>query len=303
MVLEVVAPIFAIILMGYLAAVRRWVSEAGFSAMTGFAFSVAAPALLFASGTAGHQGGGGAALAFFLGCAVLYAATLMGARGAGMGLAAGGTLALNVTFGNTVMMGIPLIIAAFGQPGLSVLLAILALHSVVLLGTATVVAEVAQSNGGSPLKLLRNTVLGVLKNPVVMAVILAIVWSALALPLPRAARTTLEMLGAAAPALSLFCLGGSLAGFAAAGMWRQTAASVSLKLVALPLLVWGFCWLLGLGPLETSVAVVTAALPTGANAFLLARRYSSGADGSGAAVLISTVLSLVTLSALLAFLR
>lgn len=303
MVLEVVAPIFAIILMGYLAAVRQWVSEAGFSAMTGFAFMVAAPALLFASGTAGHQGGGGAALAFFLGCAVLYAATLLGARRAGLPLAAGGTLALNVTFGNTVMMGIPLVIAAFGQPGLSVLLAILALHSVVLLGTATVVAEVAQNDGGSPLRLLRNTVLGVLRNPVVMAVVLAILWNALALPMPRAIRTTLEMLGAAAPPLSLFCLGGSLAGFAAAGMWRQTAASVSLKLVALPLLVWGFCRLLGLGPLETSVAVVTAALPTGANAFLLARRYASGADGSGAAVLISTVLSLGTLSVLLAFLR
>ena len=295
MVLEVVAPIFAIILMGYLAAVRRWVSEGGFAAMTGFAFSVAAPALLFASGTAGHQGGGGAALAFFLGCALLYAGTVYGARRAGVALGAAGSLGLNVTFGNTVMMGIPLVVAAFGQPGLSVLLAILAVHSMVLLGAATVVAEVAQSSGAKPLVLLRN--------PVVMAVLLALVWSTLALPVPAAARTALELLGAAAPPLALFCLGASLTGFAAAGLWAQTGATVALKLAVLPALVWFFCWLLGVSAFETSVAVLTAALPTGANAFLMARRYATGADGSGAAVLITTVLSVVTLSALLTLLR
>ena len=297
--LEVVAPIFAIIAAGYLAARRRWVSQEGFAGMTGFAFYLAAPALLFASGTAGHQGGGGAALAFFLGCAVLYAATLWGGRRAGMTLGAAGILGLNVTFGNTVMMGIPLVVAAFGQAGLSVLLAILAVHAFLLLGTATVVAEIAHSRGGSPWKVLRATVLGVLRNPVVMAVLLAMVWSALAWPVPAAARRALELLGAATPALALFCLGGSLLGFTAAGLWRRTFATVALKIMALPALVWGFCLLLGLSGLETAVAVVVAALPTGANAFLLARRYAEDAEASGAAVLISTLLSMVSLSVLL----
>jgi len=301
-VLEVVAPIFAIILMGYLAARRRWITEAGFAGMNAFTFSLAAPALLFAAGTAGHEGGGRAALAFFLGCGLLYAATIWGGRRAGLPLATAGALGLNVTFGNTVMMGIPLVVAAFGAPGLSVLLAILAVHSMVLLGAATVLAEVAQNSGARPLALLRRTVLGVARNPVVMAVLLALVWSALSLPVPAAARTTLEMLGAAAP-LALFCLGASLTGFAAAGLWGQTAATAGLKLLALPLLVWGFCALLDVSPFETAVAVLTAALPTGANAFLMARRYAAGAEGSGAAVLITTVLSVVTLSALLTALR
>jgi len=302
-VLEVVAPIFVIILMGYLAARRAWISEAGFAAMNGFTFNLAAPALLFAAGTAGHQGGGLAALAFFLGCAVLYAGTVWGARRSGLGLGAAGALGLNVTFGNTVMMGIPLVAAAFGQPGLSVLLAILALHAMVLLGMATVVAEIAQNSGARPLALLRNTLAGVARNPVVMAVLLALLWSSLGWPVPAAARTTLELLGAAAPPLALFCLGASLTGFAAAGLWAQTGVMVVLKLAALPLLVWGFCLLLGVSAFETSVAVLTAALPTGANAFLMARRYATGADGSGAAVLISTLLSVVTLSVLLTLLR
>jgi hypothetical protein len=300
---EVVAPIFALIFAGWLTAARGWIGREGFAGLNLFAFSLAAPALLFASGTAGHAAGGGAALAFFLGCALLYAAVLWGARRAGVPLAEAGAMALNTTFGNTVMMGIPLILAAYGREGLSVLVAILALHSAALLGTATVVAEVARSSGASARRVLRNTLLGVLRNPIVMAVLLALVWSTLAWPVPGPARRTLELLGAAAPPVSLFCLGASLTGFAARGLWARTGWTVALKLAAMPLLVWGFCRLFGLSELETAVAVTTAALPTGANAFLLAQRYAAGAEGSGAAVLVATAASLVTLSAWLTWLR
>jgi predicted permease len=55
--------------------------------------------------------------------------------------------------------------------------------------------------------------------------------------------------------------------------------------------------------LETAVAVVTSALPTGANAFLLARRYETGVGASGATVLLSTLISIATLSALLAYFK
>ncbi len=56
---------------------------------------------------------------------------------------------------------------------------------------------------------------------------------------------------------------------------------------------------MALPPLETAVAVLAAALPTGANAFLLAQRYQVGAARSGATVLVSTVISVATLAVLL----
>jgi len=71
----------------------------------------------------------------------------------------------------------------------------------------------------------------------------------------------------------------------------------------MPLLVWGLCFVFGLGALETAVAVTTAALPTGANAFLLARRYAIGAETSGATVLVSTLISVLTLAMVLAGFR
>ncbi len=302
-VLEVVAPVFLLIGAGYLVAWRGWLNADQFKGLSWFTFCFAAPALLFAGGTAGHAGGGAAAMAFFLGAAVLYVTTLLGARFFGLALAPAGGVALNVSFGNSVMMGIPLITAAYGQPGLALLLTILALHSMVLLGTATVVAEVGLNAGAAWPRVLRATAAGVARNPVVMAVLAALIWSQTGVPLPAFFRRTLELLGGAAPPVALFCLGGSLLGFSVRGAMPELAATVGLKLLAQPALVWLACWGFGLGPLETAVAVTAAALPTGANAFLLAQRYAVGVDRSGAAVLVGTGLSVLTLGGLVAWFR
>ncbi len=304
-VLEVVAPVFIIIALGYGAAKYRFIEPAGFKGLNLFTFSLAAPSLLFLGGTTMPGGGGGAALAFFAGTGLLYAFCLwFGGKGLKLPLGEAGLFALNVTFGNTVMMGLPLVLASFGQQALPMLLAIIALHSLVLLGIATIVAEIGLHAQAPWRRVLVATVKGVARNPVVVSVLLALAWRLLQLPPPPGVlRRVLELLGAATPPVALFCLGGSLVGFKAADTWRETGWTVALKLLVMPLLVWAACWLLALSPLETAVTVMIAAMPTGANAFLLAQRYQTAADRSGAAVLIATALSVVTLSVLLGYFR
>ncbi len=300
-VLEVVGPVFLIIGLGWAMARQSFIDEPGFGALNRFVFTFCAPSLLFLGGTGGASGGGRAALAFFLGTAVLYAGVLVLARRR-MPLGQAGMLALDSTFGNTVMMGIPLILAAFGQGALAMLLAILALHSMLLLGTATVVAEIGLHARAPWRRVLRATLLGVARNPIVMAVLAALVWRLVGLPPPPGVvRQTLSLLGGAAPPVALFCLGGSLARFDVASAWRETVVATVLKLLAMPALVWLAGLAMGLNRLEMAVAVTAAALPTGANAFLLAERYRIGAARSGATVLASTLISVVTLAGLLAW--
>jgi hypothetical protein len=302
--LEVVTPVFALIALGYGAVRLKLVDDAMLQGMTLFVFWLASPALLFAGGTRPHEGGGGAALAQIGGSVLLYGVGLLVARRLlRLSPAEAAVFALACVFGNSVMMGIPLIFAAYGEAGVPPMLAILALQTVVLLGLATVLTEIGL-NAAAPWKLLlRSTARGILRNPVVLSVIAALVWNLTGLPVPGTIRNTLELLGAAAPPLALFCLGGGLAGIAAAALWKETAAIVAIKLLALPAVVWGLGWLIGLSPIEMAVAVTIAALPTGANAFILARRYATGADRSGSAVVVSTALSVLTLSALIAHFR
>lgn len=303
-VLEVVTPVFALVALGYLAARRGFVDEQTFKGLTLFVFGLAAPALLFVGGTRPNAGGAGPALAQIGGSVLLYFATLVFARRALRQTPAEAAIfGLSCVFGNSVMMGIPLIVSAYGEAGVPPMLAILALQTVTLLGLATVMTELGL-NAAAPWKLLlRSTASGVLKNPVVLAVILALLWRWLHLPLPDVARRTLEFLGGAAPPLALFCLGGGLAGIAAGAMWKETLSIVVAKLLVLPAIVWAIGLLIGLTPIELAVAVTIAALPTGANAFILARRYATGADRSGSAVVVSTAISVLTLSALIGHFR
>lgn len=188
-VLEVVAPVFAIIVLGWAAARFGFIDGAGFKGLNVFTFSLGAPSLLFLGGVTAQGGGGQAALAFFCGTAVLYGAALLAGRGLlGMALSPAGLFALNASFGNTVMMGIPLVAAGFGVAAMPVMLAILALHSMVLLGVATVVAEVGLHERAPLPRVLLATARGVLRNPIVMSVLLALVWRSAGLPPPPGGR-------------------------------------------------------------------------------------------------------------------
>jgi hypothetical protein len=304
-VLQIVAPIFAIVALGWAARRSGRLSVDGERAINGFVFGVCTPALLFAGGATGAAlRGGTVAIAFFGAVVLLFAAaTLLAARGFRESLPAASLFALNCTFGNSVMMGVPLIFAAFGEAGLALLLAIIGLHSLILLPLATVVAELGLHARASLLRVARATLLSLARNPVTMSVVLALLWALTGLPLPQVVRRTLELLGAAGPPAALFCLGSSLAGFGLAGAWREVIAATTAKLLLLPALVWAGALALGLAPLETAVAVCVAALPTGANAFMLARRYEVEAERAGATVLVSSLLSVVTLGALLVHFR
>ena len=84
-------------------------------------------------------------------------------------------------------------------------------------------------------------------------------------------------------------------------MWKETLVITAVKLLLLPAVVAAIGLALALPVIDMAVAVTMAAMPTGANAFILARRYATGADQSGSAVVVSTALSVLTLSALIAY--
>lgn len=290
-------PVFAVIALGWLFRWREWIAEEAVRALNDFIFRLPLPALMFVSASSAGNVSGNVTLAFFAGCLPIYALSILIGRWVfNLRMAEAGLFGLNVAYGNTVMMGLPLVLAIYGKPGLDLLLGIVALHAVLLLPPAIVIAEVATNKGASVLQVLRNTLASILRNPIILAVLGGAIWSLLLPPLPRPLLRTLEMLGAAAPSVALFCLGAGLARNTVGRRWGEPVAGAALKLLAMPALVWLIASVLRLTPLATAVVVSTAGLPTGANAVVLARRYAAGGGSSGAIVLISTVVSVATLA-------
>ena len=72
-----------------------------------------------------------------------------------------------------------------------------------------------------------------------------------------------------------------------------------LKLLCLPVVVWLIArYVVALDPFWTQIALMLAAMPTGANAYLFAQRYDSGTAPVSGAIAVGTALSLLSLSAL-----
>ncbi|MFC7738015.1 AEC family transporter [Roseomonas sp. GCM10028921] len=305
-VLNLVAPVFLLIALGYAAGRRRVLSDEALRGINDFAYWLCAPALLFVSaasggGLGGH--GGRLEVAFFSSVLVTYGAALLASRFlARRGLAESGLFALNCSFGNTLMMGVPVVLATFGTAGIGPATAIIGLYSLIMLPLTTIVAETGMTAGASVARVLGTTLRSVVRNPIVMAVLLGNLWTLFLPAPPFFIRRFLEILGGGTSPILLFCLGASLRDFQMRRDWADALVISLLKLVALPAVVWGLGRLLGLGALELAVAVTLAAMPTGANAFLMSRRYATGMERAGAAVLLGTILSVVTLTFLLGWL-
>lgn len=302
---SIVAPVFALILLG--AGARHWrlLDPAGLRGLNDLTFFLAIPALLFGAVIEAPTLRVLDVASLYFACClvVFFAGLLLARRILGAGLAQAAVVGLNSCYGNTVMLGVPMISAAFGPDGIAVLLPVIALHSVLLLPLASTLIEAGGHDTRNPLRILRRTVPSLARNPVILAILLALVWRTAAIPTPDPLHRLLAMLGAAAPTLALFSLGASLPDFAAQGSLREAGLATMLKLIVQPLLIWACAAITGLSPLATAVVVMTAGTPTGANAFFLARSTGTLAAASAGTVVASTVLSVITLSVILGLLR
>lgn len=303
-VIEVVLPVFGLIALGYLFARTPLMTEAGLRGLTNYTFYIAFSALLFRAmrdvrlEELDHD----ILFAYFGGSLATFAAALVIGRFVfHLRLGERAFMALGSTFSNGVGLGIPLVLATWGESGLVPLLMIVSIHSLILLTLATVLVELDRDGVGMGRRLAIS--LGsMIRHPVLVAIFAGLAWGATGLSLPQVVEQPLKLLADSASPCALVALGGSLATIRIAGDLPQTLAMTALKLLLLPAIVWVLAQhVIGLPPLWVAVATLNAALPAGANVPLQAQRYGIYVARSTSVVLVSTGLSVVTLSALLAF--
>lgn len=300
----IIGPVFALILMGALCMRLKLLDVAAIRGMTDFVFFAAMPSLLFNSIVAAPPLRlADVAGSFLAGALALYAlAVLLARRLLGLRLAGAGMFALNSVFGNTVMLGIPIVDAAYGKHGVAILLAVIAFHSAFLLPLATIVIEADTGSGRGALGVLRAALPGMARNPVIVTMACALCWRLTGLGIAALIGRFFVLLGAAGPPLALFCLGASLPKPVGWNDLREILLGGFLKLVALPALVGVTAHLVGVTGLGFKVVVLASALPTGANAFMLARRFATMAEASASTVVATTIASVATLAILLGWL-
>jgi predicted permease len=206
----------------------------------------------------------------------------------------GVSLALSSTFSNNVMVGIPIVKLFFGPDGLVVLLTVLTMHSLVLLGLAVVGFEMSSKGRSRRSRLMtaKQLVQMAVLHPVVIPIMLGLLVSALGLTLPVLLDSTLLSMGQVAIPCCLMLLGASIFHSRNQIEPKAVAPAVFFKLVLHPLVVFGMAYgVFQLAPLTVAVLTTMAALPAGANTYLLAQRYNQGVTLSATAVVATTAVS------------
>jgi len=307
-IFNVALPIFGVILAGYLAGRFRVLGPDSTTALTAFVSTFALPVLFF--GTLARTPVAAVldpALIAGFGIPVVatFAVGMLTSRLVGAaGLARMSLQGIAASWGNVAYMGVPLCLGAFGEAGLPPAMLSVIVTAVVSMVGGVMMIELEVARGHDPLTTFLRAAWNVAKNPLPVSIAVGLVWSALALPLPMPVEKWLDLLGAAAAPCALFAIGLFLSDKSVRSGLAEASLAAAIKLLLQPLLA--ACVLpLFVNPrsIEGQAVLILAALPTGANAFVLAKQFDIAVEQNTAAVLLSTALSVITVSVLLVWLH
>ena len=306
-VLAIVVPVFVLIAIGWGAVYFKRVSEGGQKGIAEFAFSFAIPALLFRTiATSKALAVSPTSLwlvyfgALFTTAAIAILATRVILRRPSIDAA---SIAMTSTYGNVVMLGLPLCLATLGPEAAAPMAVILSIHTPILWGTGTILHQWMAHDGKEPAgrgfaKLVRDLA----RNPLIVAIVLGGIWRLTGFGLPEVIDKSLALLGQAGVPCSLVALGMSLTNFAIKGQGPTLALVLFLKLLVMPVLVALGAWGAGLSPAAAGVAILFAACPSGANAYLFAAKVERAVNSASGAVALGTALSAITTAVVVAVL-
>jgi malonate transporter and related proteins len=204
------------------------------------------------------------------------------------------------SYSNIGYMGPPLILAALGPAASAPVVLIFVFDSLLLFSLVPLLMSVAGLEKLSPGATIRRILWRVVTHPFNVATALGISASYLHLELPTALNQIVTWLYGSAAPCALFLLGVTVAMRPMGRIPGEVPALVLIKLVLHPLLLWALLSALGdFGQTWTYAAVTMAALPPALNIFVISTQYNVGVERASACVLIGTLASMVTLTAVL----
>lgn len=291
-------PFFALMGVGYVAGRTRFFPAEATAYLTKFVFYFALSAMLFrfaATLPITELFDAQFVSAYLLGSVVVYVLVSLVAKARGLPVAEAAIEAQCGIIGNTGFLGLPMLAVLLGAAAVGPIIMVLSIDLIVF-SSLIVILITGSRDGRMSINTLSTVGKGLLQNPMVMSMSTGLLWSAASLPIPTPVNEFLTILGAAATPGALFAIGASLAYKSvervSVAIWLSFA-----KLVLHPIAV-GVCALLifEVARFDAGVMIAAAALPVAGNVYILAEHYNVAPHRVSAAILISTLISIVSVS-------
>ncbi|MFQ3231033.1 AEC family transporter [Reinekea sp.] len=197
--------------------------------------------------------------------------------------------------GNMGILGLAYVLSAFGQEAGALASLYLAGITLVynILAVLTLNRWAYQQGDDSAVK---STVYSLIKNPLIIAILIAFSWRATGIPVPNFVIHSGEYLAQLTLPLALLCIGASLSwsGFISSG--RVTLIATTFKLVLIPFSSVVIGHYLGFEGIDLGVMYLMMATPTAAASYMMVRAMGGNANMAASIIAFSTVMSLFTTS-------
>jgi len=227
--------------------------------------------------------------------AAIWLLTVLVARLIGWRGPAQGALLLSTLFANAGNVGLPLAYFAFGPQGFAIAGGWFA---VMAIGASTIAPYLAaRSRVG-----VREALARVVRQPVIYAVVAGVAVNLSGWSLPDPVAKASQLLAGGSVAMMLLLVGLQLARLKVHEEVAGATLATSIRLLAVPFIAWGAGWLVGLEGMALAVAVLQASTPVSVTSALWALEFNARPALVSAAVVLSTLASVVTLTVLLAVL-
>lgn len=300
-ILAVIAPIFALIALGYLAVHRELFPADGVKALIGFVNNFATPCLLFYSiGTSDFRAAFNIGIIgpYYFGAIVCFVLGILVARRVfrnrpGEAVSAG----FSAMFTNTVLVGLPIMSRAYGEGALPVSLSIIGLHGAILLTLGMVTMELSRRDAqplGATLVLATRRVVS---NPLIWGIAGGIALSISGVEVAEPIAAFFQMMAQAVVPVALFGIGGALNEFKLSENWQQALVASFIKLIIHPAIAYALMiWVFHVPMDIARYGILLSAMPSGINIYVFATFYERGVSVAANTILIATVLSALTIS-------
>ncbi|NVK41123.1 MAG: AEC family transporter [Oceanospirillaceae bacterium] len=301
-VLATTAPIFLLIALGLIAVKTQLMPPEAIPGLGRFVLYFAMPALIVT--TLGNMAfsevidplylliyGSGSVLALLFGIAV--SKTLLRDN-----LTGSGVKGIGMSISNSAFFGYPVLLLVFDHPPTNAFAMCLIIENILILPLALVTIEysIGRQTGTTLLEAWKTVIGRVARNPLIIAIAVGVLISALKLELPTVLSQSLDMLARTAASVALFVVGGSLASTGLRGNLVEIGTVAAGKLMMHPLLVGLMVLAIpGLDPQLKLAAVLMAAMPMMSIYPIIGGNYGYRNQCSGM-LLATTVLSFATIS-------
>lgn len=300
--ISIVFPLIAIMLVGYLTGYFKLLPTGSSKAFSRFVFLIAMPPFIFISLVDISINdffnwsylavlGGGMLAVFGISFAVAT-------RFFPDSLTSHSLHALTAMFSSTAYIGLPVILVLFGEAGLVPGIVGAVITVTVFMPITIILAEL--DKGRSSHNALAASVITITRNPLLIATAAGLSASAFNINIPDTVASFCHLLGGAFIPSALFAAGLFISGCSIKGELKEISWLIVAKLVIHPLITWWLAFhVFELEGILPAIAVLQAALPAGVPVFVLAQHYDTFVTRASAVIVLSTILSVFSVTAVI----